>query len=139
MRTSFIYQIRKSLFFWRNRPRQTAAAPGGEPLKGLTTRIVWLPGKPGVLFETNRHHLYSKHLFPFLANEPMNGILICRSIHLRFHKIYGQNVRVDNFIDFVDMLKREKNPIKEQRLEAVKDWLLFLKGEMENRYFPYLG
>ena len=72
-----------------------------------------------------RHHLYSVNTHPQLRLIPANGVVLCKPLHLHFHRIYGNNVTPLEFMAFVKVLKKEK-------LKGQSDYLSLVIQHIEN-------
>lgn len=90
------------------------------------------------------HHLFSNYLVETnkvaqrdsssLKLSVLNGVILQRSLHKRFHTEYGNKVTPLMFISFLTELEREDSSLDKQRINQVKSWILCLYRELTLAY-----
>lgn len=74
--------------------------------------------------DLHSHHLFSKSSYPQLQFLHINGLPIYVDYHKSFHHLYGNNVTISDFLDFLDTLLLSENAtLDKNHLNRLKNWL----------------
>jgi hypothetical protein len=84
-----------------------------------------LTGLSGDKLQLERHHLYSRAVYPDFFLELLNGVLITKELHRHYHKIYNRSANLQDFLDFIIYLKAKLPAKLNPRLTAVESHLFF--------------
>lgn len=101
-------------------------------------------GESHKVTECEIHHLFSNHLLETngvsswdakkLKLSLLNGVVLTKDLHKRFHHEYGTKVTPLMFISFLNTLERENSDLDKQRIQEVKAWVLCLYREVTFLY-----
>jgi hypothetical protein len=77
------------------------------------------------------HHLFAVNLYPHLTFSLLNGIVMDREFHLLFHRLYGNDVRPEQFLMFLDYCKNEGLLSSSQDVYILKAWINLLTNALQ--------
>jgi hypothetical protein len=76
------------------------------------------------------HHLFCKNRFPSLKLSLLNGIPMKKEKHLLFHKRFGMNVTVNDFLIFLVEEQKYEPFLNAKNFGLLENWFNFLNSEL---------